>query len=68
MNKLDSNEGFLVHTRAAPDTLQARNDDQSRSQKAIESGAQLISTDFPEPDLRFTEYHVKLSFPFETPR
>jgi hypothetical protein len=60
-------QGFLVRTRADADTVQARSKDQSRSQKAIESGAQLISTDFPEPDSRFSDYHVILPFPFESP-
>jgi hypothetical protein len=60
-------QGFLVRTRADADTVQARSNDQSRSQKAIASGAQLISTDFPEPDSRFSDYHVKLPFPFESP-
>jgi hypothetical protein len=60
-------QGFLVRTRADADTIQARSNDQTRSQKAIESGAQLISTDFPESDSRFSEYQVKLPFPFESP-
>ena len=60
-------QGFLVRTRADADTIQARSNDQARSQKAIESGAQLISTDFPESDSRFSEYQVKLPFPFESP-
>lgn len=61
-------QGFLVRTRADADTTQARKNDSTRSRRAIESGAQLISTDFPEPDPRFSEYHVKLSFPYEGPR
>lgn len=60
-------QGFLVRTRADADTVQARSNDQSRSQKAIASGAQLISTDFPEADSRFSDYHVMLPFPFESP-
>jgi hypothetical protein len=58
--------GFMVRTRADADTIQARRNDQSRSQKAIESGAQLISTDFPEPDSRFSEYRVQMPFPYES--
>lgn len=61
-------QGFMVRTRADADTTQARKHDTTRSRKAIESGAQLISTDFPEPDPRFSEYHVQLSFPYESSR
>jgi len=60
-------QGFLVRTRADADTTQARRNDRTRMQKAIESGAQLISTDFPEPDAKFSEYCVKMPFPYEAP-
>jgi hypothetical protein len=59
-------QGFMVRTRADADTVQARRNDPSRSQKAIESGAQLISTDFPEPDAKFSDYRVHLAFPYES--
>ncbi|XZE20586.1 Ca2+-dependent phosphoinositide-specific phospholipase C [Pirellulaceae bacterium SH449] len=60
-------QGFLVRTRADADTIASRTNDATRRQKAIESGAQLISTDYPEPDTRFSDYCVKLPFPFEDP-
>lgn len=51
-------QGFLVRTRADSGTIQARNNDTTRRDMAIRSGAQLISTDYPEPDSRFSEYCV----------
>lgn len=59
-------QGFMVRTRADADTTEARRNDPSRSKKAIESGAQLISTDFPEPDSKFSDYRVHLAFPYES--
>ena len=38
--------GFMVRTRADADTKEARNGDLSRFESAVESGAQLISTDY----------------------
>ena len=38
--------GFMVRTRADADTREARVQDYSRLEAAIESGAQLISTDY----------------------
>ncbi len=58
-------EGFLVRTRADAGTIEARNNDDSRLQKAISSGAQLISTDYPEADERFSGYRVSLPLPIE---
>ncbi|MEW4570655.1 Ca2+-dependent phosphoinositide-specific phospholipase C [Tautonia sp. JC769] len=52
--------GFLVRTRADADTRQARSGDTTRRDRAFASGAQFISTDYPEPDPRFTEYRVSL--------
>ncbi|MBX3421716.1 MAG: hypothetical protein KF752_09190 [Pirellulaceae bacterium] len=58
-------EGFMVRTRADVGTVEARRNDPRRRDLAISSGAQLISTDFPEPDLRFSDYHVSLPLPPE---
>jgi poly(3-hydroxybutyrate) depolymerase len=55
--------GFLVRTRADAGTVEARSNDTSRRDLAIASGAQLISTDYPEPDLRFSDYCVQLPPP-----
>jgi hypothetical protein len=49
---------FMVRTRADADTLQARSGDTSRRDSAWASGAQWISTDFPEPDPRWPDYWV----------
>ncbi len=53
--------GFLVRTRADADTRQARAADTSQRDKAFASGAQFISTDYRQPDRRFSDYSV--SFP-----
>ncbi len=52
--------GFLVRTRADADTLEARADDTTRRDKALASGAQFVSTDYPEPDLALSPYLVRL--------
>ncbi len=51
--------GFLVRTRADADTRQARQNDTSTRDKAFASGAQFISTDYPAPDARFSDYQVR---------
>lgn len=52
-------EGFLVRTRADSGLREARMGDTSTREKAFASGAQLISTDFPQPDPRFPGYSVR---------
>ncbi|KAA1258822.1 hypothetical protein LF1_13460 [Rubripirellula obstinata] len=52
--------GFIVRTRADAETRQARNNDTRRRDKALGSGAQYISTDYPEPDPRLSPYCVEL--------
>ena len=54
-------EGFLVRTRADADTRQARTGDINERDKALASGAQFISTDYPRPDRRFSDYSVRFS-------
>lgn len=51
--------GFLVRTRADADTREARGNQTLRRDRAIASGAQYISTDFPEPVPSFSEYQVR---------
>ena len=51
---------FLVRTRADADTRQARSGDTTMRDKALSSGAQFVSTDYPVPDPRFTSYRVQL--------
>ena len=52
--------GFIVRTRADAGTFQARQNDTTRRERAFSSGAQYISTDYPEPDQRFSNYQVCL--------
>lgn len=53
-------DGFLVRTRADADTIEARNGETRRRDAALASGAQFVSTDYPEPDPTLTEYKVRL--------
>ncbi len=53
-------KGFLIRTRADADTREARANDGTRRDKALASGAQFVSTDYPEPRLEFSGYQVKL--------
>ncbi|MCG8590088.1 MAG: phosphatidylinositol-specific phospholipase C1-like protein [Proteobacteria bacterium] len=41
--------GYLVRTRADAGLAQARSGDRTRSETALASGAQAVSTDYPEP-------------------
>ena len=52
-------QGFLVRTRADADTHEARANDTHRREQAFTSGAQFISTDYPQSDKRFSEYRVR---------
>ncbi len=58
-------DGFIVRTRADANGREARTNDTRRRELAIASGAQLISTDYPEPDPRLSRYHVTLPDPPE---
>ncbi len=53
--------GYFVRTRADADTVEARAGDTGPRDAAIASGAQCVSTDYPEPDPRFgTGYFVAI--------
>lgn len=52
--------GFMVRTRADAETIEARANDPGRAQKALASGAQFVSTDFPRKVPRISEYEVTL--------
>lgn len=53
--------GYIVRTRADADTVEARLGLTSRRDAALASGAQFVSTDYPEPDPDFgTGYLVNL--------
>ena len=53
-------QGYMVRTRADADTEQARSGDTTRRDTALASGAQFISTDYPAPNLEFSEYQVSI--------
>jgi Phosphoinositide phospholipase C, Ca2+-dependent len=52
--------GMIVRTRADADTVEARDDDHVRRDAALISGSQFISTDYIEPNPRFSLYEVHL--------
>ena len=52
-------DGFIVRTRADLPTGHARRNDTSQRERAMASGAQLVSTDYPEPNLTFSHYKVQ---------
>jgi Phosphoinositide phospholipase C, Ca2+-dependent len=51
-------QGYLVRTRADASTMESRNNNTTTRERAFASGAQFISTDYPKPDLRFSDYQV----------
>ena len=51
--------GFLVRTRADSDTTEVRTNDTRRRDQALASGAQFVSTDYPEPNPAFSTYAVR---------
>ncbi len=51
-------QGFLVRTRADADTVAARSGAVTQRDKALASGAQFVSTDYPEPDPKLSGYRV----------
>ncbi|MFT6318728.1 MAG: hypothetical protein ACJAWG_003387, partial [Candidatus Azotimanducaceae bacterium] len=54
-------EGFMVRTRADADTIESRRGDETRLKAAIDSGAQVISTDYYQMDMRHgTSFEVRL--------
>ncbi len=53
--------GFLVRTRADADLQEGKANDTGRREKAFASGAQFISTDYPEPDARHSIYQVRFA-------
>lgn len=52
-------QGYIVRTRSDADTLEARTNDLVRRDRAFETGAQIVSTDYYVPDLRFSEFKVE---------
>ena len=56
----DVKAGFVVRTRADADTVEARSNDTTRRDAALASGAQYVSTDYPHPDTRLSDYQARL--------
>jgi hypothetical protein len=56
----DVKAGFVVRTRADADTVEARSHDVTRRDAALQSGAQYVSTDYPHPDTRLSDYQARL--------
>ncbi|MBB6332694.1 hypothetical protein HNP24_003686 [Chryseobacterium sediminis] len=54
-------KGYIIRTRADADTMEARSEDYSRFEKAKESGAQIITTDYYYPSKLFKS-NYKISF------
>ncbi len=52
-------KGMLVYTRADAETEQARANDAAPRDRAFASGAQIVSTDYPVPDRRLSNYSVR---------
>jgi hypothetical protein len=52
--------GYMVRTRADENTSEARTNSTERRDMAIASGAQFISTDYPEPNPAFSTYSVSI--------
>ena len=50
--------GYLVRTRADSGTAEARNNDTTRRDQALASGAQFVSTDYREANTDFSDYSV----------
>jgi hypothetical protein len=59
-------QGYIVRTRADADTVEARTNSTVRRDAALASGAQFVSTDYPEPDTTLvppTAYFVDIAGP-----
>jgi len=50
---------FIIRTRADSGTIESRTNDFSKWNAALQSNAQIISTDYYKPDDRWSSYHVK---------
>ena len=51
---------MIVRTQADADAVEARANDLTRATKAIQSGAQVVATDYPVPDPTIGPYVVRL--------
>lgn len=51
-------KGYIIRTRTDGETVESRKNDYHLMKAAFESGAQMISTDYYKPDLRFSSFCV----------
>lgn len=52
-------EKYMVRTRSDAGTLEARSNDKSRWESALQSNAQIISTDYYRPDQALSSFYVQ---------
>jgi hypothetical protein len=57
---LNLTEKYMVRTRSDAGTLEARKNDYTRFKSALESGAQLISTDFYKADSEIGPFEIRI--------
>lgn len=57
---MDLTKDYIVRTRSDVGTLEARSNDERRKQAAIESGAQIISTDYYRPDQHLSDFNISV--------
>lgn len=50
---------YIVRTRSDAETVESRNNDSTARTAAFKSGAQITSTDYYKPDLRFSTFEVQ---------
>lgn len=53
---------YIVRTRTDAGTIQSRNNDYSYFESAMQSNAQIISTDYYKSDLRFSDFKISLKY------
>lgn len=53
---------YIVRTRSDAGTFEAREEDYTRWKEALKSNAQIISTDYYQPNLEFSDFFVKMPF------
>jgi hypothetical protein len=59
--KKANRQNILTYTRGDANSNEARKNDYTNATKAIQSGATIISTDFPFPDNRISSYQLRFA-------
>lgn len=54
-------QGYMIRTRADSNTIASRKNDPSSREQAFRSGAHFVSTDYPFPDPRLSDYEVRFN-------